>query len=309
MKISFSAPAKVILSGEHAVVYGKPALVSSLDLRLKTTILKGKGKKPKNWEVVERVVEEYLKQGRIPFKKQPYKVKIDSQIPIGRGLGSSASFSVASVASLLEFLTGKNFSKEVTNNLAYKVEKHFHGRPSGIDNSASCFGGLIFYRREFEFLKLISRLNFKIPKNIEERLYLVDTGKPVESTREMVEKVGRLLNEKPKSTRQIFSEIERITKQMVVAIVKEDLNFFAQAVKKNEELLEKLGVVSKFALKKLLPLKESGVFKITGAGGEKGPVGFVLFVDLKGKAEEALDKAGFSYFKFKFDDKGLLEEK
>ena len=309
MKVSFSAPAKVILSGEHAVVYGKPALVSSLDLRLKTTILKGKGESLENLNVVEKVVEEYLRKNKIPFKKQSYRVKIDSQIPIGRGLGSSASFSVASVASFLKFLTGKNFSKEVVNNLAYRVEKHFHGRPSGIDNSASCFGGLIFYRREFEFLKVISRLNFKIPKNIENKLYLVDTGKPVESTREMVEKVGRLLNEKPKETRLIFSEVERVTKQMVVAIVKEDLNFFAKAVKRNEELLEELGVVSKFALKKLLPLKESGVFKITGAGGEKGPVGFVLYVDLKGKGKEVLEKTGFSYFKFKFDDKGLLEEK
>lgn len=310
MKVLFSSPAKVILSGEHAVVYGKPALASALDLRLRVKICETEkfDTKPKNWEIIEQVVKEFLEKEKIKFKDRVYSVEIDSEIPFGRGLGSSAAFSTASVAGLLKFLTGKNFEKEVINNLAYKVEKHFHGKPSGIDNSTSCFGGLIFFRKEFEFLKVISRLNFKIPQKIEKRLYLIDTGKPFETTAEMVEKVGRLLNEKPKKTRQILSEIERITKQIVVSIVKEDLSFFTQAVEQNEKLLEMLGVVSKTALKRLNLLKDYGVFKITGAGGEKGPVGFVLFVDLKGKGEEGLEKLGWSYFKFKFDDQGLREE-
>ena len=139
MKISYSAPAKVILSGEHAVVYGKPAIVAAIDNRLIFTV--NDGKKVENEENVEKIAEivkKYLaknsKKTSATFKK-PYHVSIESTIPVARGLGSSAALSVAGAAAFLEFFSGKARSPEIANNLAYQVEKIFHRLPSGVDNS------------------------------------------------------------------------------------------------------------------------------------------------------------------------------
>src|SRR3989344_6370112 len=233
--ISFSAPAKVILSGEHAVVYGKPAIVSSIDLRLKFTVTNldrssQDGNSSKDILFISERVKEYLRKQKIKFEDKPFGFEIKSDIPIGRGLGSSAALCVAASAAFLEFYIGKKFSKEEINNVAYKAEKYFHKNASGVDVSASCFGGLIYYRKEFEFLKSISALNFKIPKKIEENFYLIDSGKPAESTGEMVEKVGKFYNQRPQFVEEVLNDIEKTTKRMVVSIIKADVVFFSKSI-------------------------------------------------------------------------------
>ena len=93
-KLKFSAPGKLIISGEHAVVYGYPALVTAIDRRLS---IEGSGKDD----------------------------KITSDIPIGAGMGSSAAFAVATSA-----LRIKKIDLPKINELAYKLEKKHHGSRS-----------------------------------------------------------------------------------------------------------------------------------------------------------------------------------
>ena len=166
MPISYSAPAKVILSGEHGVVYGKPALVVAINLRLRCSAMISTTKLTHELTLfISKTVESYLQKKRIPFKNKYIALKFQSDIPSNRGLGSSAALSVAAAAAYLHVSTGHSMDRETINNVAYHIEKRFHANPSGVDVSASCFGGLIFYRKEFEFLKTISPLNFKLPKN------------------------------------------------------------------------------------------------------------------------------------------------
>lgn len=312
--ISYSAPAKVILSGEHAVVYGKPALVCAIDQRLEFTVFdrssqNGNSEKGEIVLMITDKVKQYLKDKKIKFTDKSFDFEINSAIPIGRGLGSSAALSVAAVSAFLKFYTGDDFEKEVINNLAFQIEKHFHKNPSGVDNTASCFGGLIFYRREFEFLKNISVLPFRIPKKIEENLFLIDSGAPIETTAEMVEMVGRMYNKKPSYTEQILNDIEKTTKRMVVAIIKEDVGFFQQTLLDNEILLEMLGVVSSKTKKLLKNLSQFGVGKITGAGGKKAGSGFILFfADKKRELENYLNRQKIYFYKFKADFKGVYED-
>jgi len=308
--IAYSAPGKVILSGEHSVVYTKPAFVTAINLVLTFRVRK----KTKSEEVIkskeiiycETVIKKYLQKNNISWNDTPYYFEIDSQILEGRGMGSSAAFCVAVVAGLLHYFTGQAFEKQIINSLAYQCEKYFHGMPSGVDVSASCFGGLIFYRKEFEFLKNISALNFKIPKKIQDRLILIDTGKPIESTEDMLKIVGKRYNAYSKKMESTFAQIERMTKRMVVSTVKEDVKMFSDAIAKNQRLLVDLGIVSKKTSQLLEKLKPYGVGKVTGAGGAKMGSGMVLFcMKDNTNIKQLLLSEGFSLIPFQQDQNGL----
>jgi len=268
-KITYQAPAKVILTGEHAVVAGKPALITAINCYLRFSIFPALTKtKDSHLLLLEKIVSNYLKQNKYPFKMRNYAFSIESEIPSGRGLGSSAAFSTASVAALLEFFTQKTFSKKIINELAYQMEKYFHHNPSGADNSTVCYGGLIFYRKEFEFLKNICRLDFIIPNKIARTLFLVDTGKPKETTAQMVKQV--------KKKQKIFNQIEEVTKKIVEIIRQQDLLSFQQEIRNNEILLEKIGAVSEPVKFHLRSIADFAAAKITGAGGRKAGSGYLL---------------------------------
>ena len=309
-KITYSSPARIYLSGEHAVVYGKPALVSAIDLRLTFSLFRDKtNTKDETILFIADKVKAYLKNKNIPHENYKFNYKITSTIPIGRGLGSSAALSTASVAAFLQFYSGKEFSKEDINNIGYQVEKYFHRNPSGVDVSASCFGGLIYYRKEFEFLKNISALNFKIPKRIEDNLYLVDSGKPQETTAEMINVVGKMFNTKPRFVEEILNDIEKTTKRMTVSLIKEDSVFFQRALVNNQILLEMLGVVSEKAKNILKKLERYGVGKVTGSGGGKAGSGYLLFYAQNNKEFERYGKKiNLSFFKFRQSMQGLRDE-
>ena len=306
-EITYSSPAKVILSGEHAVVYGKPALISAVDFRLWFTVWQSQ-KTAKDPVVlyISNTVKKYLLFKKISFKDKHFDFKISSAIPRRCGLGSSAALSVSAVASFLTFYTGREFDCEMVNNISYKIEKYFHQNPSGADNTTCCFGGLVFFRREFEFLKTISVLNFKIPEKIESNLYLINSGRPKEKTKEMVNFVGKIYNQNPKQIDEILCDIEKNTKRMTIALVKEDNSFFKKTIYENQKLLEKLGVVSLHAKKLLNDLKNFGVGKITGAGGQKTGSGYLLFyADRPGDIESYFRERSIDFVKFKQSRLGL----
>lgn len=300
MKISYSAPAKVILSGEHAVVYGKPALVSAINLRLVFTISSRSyqdGNLNKEILIISQKVKDYLKNQKIDFKDYPFNYKIDTEIPVGRGLGSSAALSVAAAASFLEFYVGRKFDKEIINGLAFEIEKHFHQNPSGVDNSAVCFGGLILYQKKIQ----LTNLNYKIPESFEEKLLLIDSGQPKETTAEMVNFVKKTINKK------VLIDAEKIVSKLILSIKKEDERLFEKCLNDNEKLLEEIGVVSEKTKKLLEDFNKFGSGKVTGAGGRKNGSGFILFfAENKIGLEDFLKTNKIKYYEFVPDYQGLI---
>jgi mevalonate kinase len=316
MKISYRAPGKIILSGEHAVVYTKPALVTAINLHLTCVVEEIKREKEFKKELkgaienIEKIIIDYFIKKDIQYKRKPYSLRYESEIKKGSGMGSSAAFCVATVASLGHFFKSSPLSKEEINVLSYKAEKFFHGNPSGVDVSASCFGGLIYYRREFEFLKHISALNMKIPKNIEDRLVIIDTGKPTETTMEMVANVGKQFNKTPKRVENILNNIEKVTKRMVVAIAKEDVNLFADCIIKNQQALKKLNLVSLKTSNILKSLRGAGVGKVTGAGGAINNSGLLIFfIKDEEKFKKICLKESIKTIPFKQQFEGVVEVK
>ncbi len=240
--LKVSAPGKLIISGEHAVVYGYPALVAAVDKRLSVTLAGG-------------------------------KKMIESNIPIGRGMGSSAAYAVATSAVKL-FLRDRKLDLNKINETAYRAEKKKHGNPSGVDNTISTYGGLLWFRKESESLKLFSSVKAKraLPK-----LYLIDTGRPLESTKEMVAKVGRLYKKDPLATEIIFKKVERVTRSFLKYLLGEGAINFQELIKENEALLEKLGVVSNSTINLIREIERiGGAAKVSGARGWKDKSGVLL---------------------------------
>ncbi len=281
MKITVSAPGKIHLLGEHVVVYGYPALLSSIDKRLYVTVettLKNKSNKIKiisheDNSLIHFAVDVYKKKFRtVDFPA--IKIKISSQIPVGAGLGSSAALSAAIIGALMKAVS--NIWNPVRiNELSYEVEKLAHGNPSGADNTTVVFGGLVWYRREFDFLKSIWTLpvlSYKIPK-----FAFLNSERPVESKKEMVNLVKNNYTRKRKFIENVFADQEKQVKKILLGIKEGNINFLKQAIEKGERNLEKIGVVGERAIKIIKYIhKLGGVAKICGAGGVKEGSGIIL---------------------------------
>ena len=158
-------------------------------------------------------------------------------------------------------------------------------------------------------MKNISSLNFKIPKKIQDQLILIDSGKPVESTAEMVRHVGKRYNDNPKFIETALNKIEKLTKRMVVSIVKEDTDLFQETVKENQSELEKIGIVAKQAQKLLKDLEPYGVGKVTGAGGQAEGSGLILFfVKDRGGLKQFADINNLKLIPFEQNFEGVKSE-
>lgn len=259
--ITVSVPGKVHLMGEHAVVYGKPALLAAINRRLTVTVSKGENN-------ASGYVADILKIVRNHFNiATPVRISIDSDIPVGFHLGSSAAVAVG-VTSAVSYFLKKIWNPMLFNQLAYEAEKFKHGNPSGADNTVVTMGGLIWYRKELEFLKSMWQLPFTTKLT---HFYLVDTGKPKETTGEMVAYVARL------PIKNFLDQNEEQTKRITVALKQGDETMLFDAMRKGERTLEKIGVVSKKALPIIRSIEKlGGAAKILGGGGRTGGVGYLL---------------------------------
>ena len=275
--IAVSAPGKLHLLGEHVVVYGKPALLAAINKRIFVTISETKKKKidDLSLEELKKVIENAIKKKYRISKIRPYTISISSHIPTGSGLGSSAGLSVALTFALLTFL-GIKANKTTIFDIAYTGESFFHGIPSGGDVATVIEGGFLWFRKEFEFLKIFTPLPFKPHKNIGQFI-LINSGKPKESTKDMVEKVAQFKIAFPQKTQALFNSQEELTKRMVVSFKDGDEGNLIKCIKSGEQNLEKLGVVGKKAQSLIRSIERlGGAAKISGAGGVKEGSGMLL---------------------------------
>ncbi|MCJ7718469.1 mevalonate kinase, partial [Candidatus Bathyarchaeota archaeon] len=216
MGVIASAPAKIILLGEHFVVYGEPAIVMAIDKRVYARVEKRNDSRlhvrsmDLNLEVFFengsfRVEQGDLKEAKMKFEpvKQAIEkvmekhgqhvgldIEINSTVPVGAGLGSSAAVIAATTAATGAILDLK-LSKEDILRITCAAEKIVHGTPSGVDPAISTMGGTMLFQMDTGFKPLEVKTN--IP------LIIGDTG--VErSTRVQVEKVRDLVDKYPRVT-------------------------------------------------------------------------------------------------------------
>ena len=244
MKQKTSAPGKIILLGEHAAVYGMPAIAVPIStLRACAAI------KAKNIPLIIRSADfaanpdvlpnplERMRALALDYFQIPHprgEITIRSDIPIARGLGSGAAVSAA-LGRAIAMLLGRVIPNDVLNRLVFEVEKIHHRTPSGIDNT------VVVYERSVYFVKdqPIETLEIKQPLHI----LIADTGQAA-LTREAVAKVRQLYQRRPIQTQTILKSIGLTVEQARVCIRDGDHVRLGELMTENQQQLQWLNVSS-----------------------------------------------------------------
>lgn len=276
--ITATAPAKIILFGEHAVVYGRPAIAVPLRQLRARAVVSADPLAPSgsiriqapaiglDTELTELPGDDPLALcvrsvlGILGISRSPAcRIRITSTIPIAAGLGSGAATSVVLVRAFSSFL-GQPLSDEQVNDLVFDIEKIYHGTPSGIDNMVITFEQPVFYIKNQPIQK------FRIARPFS--LILADTGIP-SKTATTVGAVRSGWQSEPAWYEARFDQIGEIVQQARRALEAGDLDTLGPLMNTNQAVLEELGV-SSAALDKLIHVaRQAGAAgaKLSGGGG------------------------------------------
>jgi mevalonate kinase len=299
---------KVILFGEHFVVHGVPGIVSAIDSTTDAEVKKtGEGiavrderKTAKGYSEEKRLqqlesIERMLKAMRID-PKTPLNIWIGGTLPGFSGLGASAASSVAIARAIAEEL-GMNVPDEKINQVAYDAEKAYAGNPSGIDNTAATFGGLMWFKKNMTGgANTIERICIRKPVEI----VIGSTGK-VANTKAMVEGVAERKRENPQKYDPLFKRAEEIAIEGRKALEASDLKKVGALMNENHWLLQEIEVSSR-ELDLLVDIaRKEGSYgaKLTG-GGEGGCMTALTPTrELQEKVAAAIEKEGFEVLRTK----------
>lgn len=254
-------PGKVILTGEHSVVFGWPAVLASLSRGITATVKEGQlTLEQQNDVYLQKIISIF--QNFTSKAKLNFALEISSNLPAQSGLGSSAAFAAATISALADFYQQK-IDREQLYQLVWQAENFVHGRSSGADPSIVVRGGLQVFQNG-QARQVIA------PNLAREEFFLIDSGLAVESTGEMLRQVASL----PKHL-DLISQIGAVSEKMIDDL--ERNSFRPEIINENQKLLENLGVVGKTATSIIKKLQKFGAFaKITGAGGLKEGSGYIL---------------------------------
>ena len=294
-----SAPGKLILFGEHFVVYGLPAIATAIEARTIAIVEKADkyslednrpetpGYKVEKYGQQIDSVKRIFKAMGIDPGKTPVKITLGGDLVAASGVGASGA-SCSAIAAAMNDYFGLGLEKEKLNEIAYEGEKGYHGTPSGIDNSCSTFGGFILFTKGPD-RNIISPINLQLSM----AMVVGNTG-ITSNTMKVVEEVKRQREENPEKFKAIFDMYSRIAGDAKDAIEKKDQNEIGALMNKNHGLLREIGVSCK-ELEELVDIAmKNGALgaKLTGTGRGGLMIALVEEKDARNIAV-AFDKAGY----------------
>lgn len=312
MKSTASAPAKVILFGEHFVVYDIKSILCAIDKRVKVTSTTTDEKKifikssmgqilwdlsnPKQEikssfkpfaHIAKKLIDEFNHEGGL-------EITISSDIPSGVGLGSSSACCVAVAGSVSGLFT--KYSKEKILELAIQGEQTVFENVSGADTTVSTFGGIIEYNKKTGYTKLDVDTDFHL---------IIANSKQTHSTHKIVSKV----NEFKKNNSEVFLSLckkeSELVEQVKKSLAEKDLQSLGENMKTNQEYLETIGISNdKLRLMLSVANKTSFGAKITGAGGGGCIIALTDEANMENTIKD-LQKNNFDCFSAKIDTRGL----
>ncbi|MDX9992046.1 MAG: mevalonate kinase [Anaerolineales bacterium] len=280
------APGKIILFGEHAVVYGRPALaVPVQQVQAQASIEKTGEYSGENWadsvlvqapdiglfsslsvlqahhppHPLAAVIEKTLQ--RLNISQPPaLSVTIRSTIPVASGLGSGAAVSVAVIRALAG-LFGQPLPDAQISQIAYEIEKLHHGTPSGIDNTVITYAKPVYFVRG----EPIETLTVARPFS----LLIADTGIAA-PTKESVADLRKLWQAAPAKWEKVFDQVGQIVQSAKKAIESGQTAQLGPLMDANQSLLQKMGVSSSALDRLVLAAKAGGADGAKLSGGGRG---------------------------------------
>jgi len=243
------APGKVILLGEHAVVYGRPAIAVPVhQVQAEAEIRPGRRQQGIVIEAVDlgRTFELYSAPPDDPLRaiitltlehlkvgsQADITITVHSTVPLGRGMGSGAAVSAAIVRALSSYFE-RWLPNRVVSDLVFEVEKLHHGTPSGIDNSVVAFEKPVYFVKD----QTLDICWVKVPF----WLVVADTG-IISSTREVVGDVRQAWQANPARYEALFDEIGILARLGRQALEVGELTEMGRLMNENHRLLQALDV-------------------------------------------------------------------
>lgn len=295
-----TAPGKIILLGEHAVVYGRPAiaapvwqttatatlthaapgsgcLIVARDIDLRLRLAAAGAEQP--LALVAR-----LALAQLGLAEEPdWQIELASTIPIASGMGSGAALSTALVRAIFAE-AGRDVPPEVVSALVYESERIYHGTPSGIDNTVIAYGTPIWFVRGRPPEAFTPPAPFT--------LVIADTG--IRSpTRETVGDVRRGWQADPARYEAWFDAIAGCVARGREAILRADWLALGQSMDENQALLAALGVSGPALERLIAAARQAGALGAKLCGGGRGGNMIALVEEEKRRpVEDALLQAG-----------------
>jgi mevalonate kinase len=296
---------KTILFGEHFVVYGLPSIVSALGVytTADVKVVKGNGwtvndqrpatpgyKEQKYIEAMQSIAN-IINHLKVDIENQRIEISFAGDLIAASGVGASAA-QCTSVARALSETFNLNLDDEKINEAAYEGEKAYHGTPSGIDNTASTFGGLIWFVRNLGGGK--NTMDFlQSPRKM---LIVVANSGITASTTEVVADVRRLREENPEKIEKIFGEYKKLVEAAKKALLEGDISAVGNLMNQNHKMLQQITVSGEINDELVEIALENGAVgaKLTGTGRGGLVIGLAENEDIQEKIVDVIEEKGYS---------------
>lgn len=310
-----------MLMGEHAVVYGKPCLVTAVDQRMRVTadvldepifkleapdvkitnyqkLLKEIGKEviPKEALFVEIAVSNFIDKYRI---QKGLFMTIKSDFSSQLGFGSSAAVTVGTIKTLAESFQIKITAKELFD-LSYKTVLDIQGKGSGFDVAAAIYGGTLYFETGGKVIELLSADGLTL---------IVGYSGAKADTISMINLVDEKKKNYQTGVAKVFDNIEKLVLEAKTAILEKDWERVGLLMEYNQNYLEDLGVSTDKLNLMIEGAKKAGAFgaKLSGAGGGDCMIALVS-VGKKQKVSQAIADAGGEIIDLAVNAEGITVE-
>jgi hydroxymethylglutaryl-CoA reductase len=274
------AAGKVILLGEHGVVYGRHALAVPVPDAVAVTLTESD-------RLVHELPDDYVAQllAAIGIADARWHIHVDSRLPLGKGLGSSAAIAVA-ITRAFDRKLGLGLDDVGVNEIAYESEKYAHGTPSGVDNTLATYGKPMLFQND-------GGLRFETIDSNDVPPLLIAWGTGTGRTSELVAGVRRRRDSAPAHFDAIFDRMGALSREGAELLSRGCWRELGALLDLCHGLLNAVGV-STPELERMVSLARlSGAAgaKLTGAGGGGSIV--ALCPDDLDKVRDALRRCGY----------------